>query len=242
MSDKKTNLKHAKTYLEGPRSRWSEFLFTVKVLMEFINGFRKLHFVGPCVTVFGSARFKEDHPYYKLGREVSAAISKMGFTIMTGGGPGIMRAANQGAKDAGGKSIGCNIQLPFEQTPNPFLDVFINFRYFFVRKVLLVKYSYAFVILPGGTGTMDEMFETITLIQTRKISSFPIVLMGKEYWQPMVDFMRTMAQAGTISEKDMDLFILTDDINEVVEYIRTHAIHKFELNADAPKKLGIIGE
>jgi uncharacterized protein (TIGR00730 family) len=242
MSDKKTNLKHAKTYLEGPRSRWSEFLFTVKVLMEFINGFRKLHFVGPCVTVFGSARFKEDHPYYKLGREVSAAISKMGFTIMTGGGPGIMRAANQGAKDAGGKSIGCNIQLPFEQTPNPFLDVFINFRYFFVRKVLLVKYSYAFVILPGGTGTMDEMFETITLIQTGKISSFPIVLMGKEYWQPMVDFMRTMAQAGTISEKDMDLFILTDDINEVVEYIRTHAIHKFELNADAPKKLGIIGE
>jgi uncharacterized protein (TIGR00730 family) len=242
MSDKKTNLKHAKTYLEGPRSRWSEFLFTVKVLMEFINGFRKLHFVGPCVTVFGSARFKEDHPYYKLGREVSAAISKMGFTIMTGGGPGIMRAANQGAKDAGGKSIGCNIQLPFEQTPNPFLDVFINFRYFFVRKVLLVKYSYAFVILPGGTGTMDEMFETITLIQTRKISSFPIVLMGKEYWQPMVDFMQTMAQAGTISEKDMDLFILTDDINEVVEYIRTHAIHKFELNADAPKKLGIIGE
>jgi len=242
MSDKKTNLKHAKTYLEGPRSRWSEFLFTVKVLMEFINGFRKLHFIGPCVTVFGSARFKEDHPYYKLGREVSAAISKMGFTIMTGGGPGIMRAANQGAKDAGGNSIGCNIQLPFEQTPNPYLDVFINFRYFFVRKVLLVKYSYAFVILPGGTGTMDEMFETITLIQTGKISSFPIVLMGKEYWQPMVDFMRTMAQAGTISEKDMDLFILTDDINEVVEYIRTHAIHKFELNADAPKKLGIIGE
>jgi uncharacterized protein (TIGR00730 family) len=210
--------------------------------MEFINGFRKLHFIGPCVTVFGSARFKEDHPYYKLGREVSAAISKMGFTIMTGGGPGIMRAANQGAKDAGGNSIGCNIQLPFEQTPNPYLDVFINFRYFFVRKVLLVKYSYAFVILPGGTGTMDEMFETITLIQTGKISSFPIVLMGKEYWQPMVDFMRTMAQAGTISEKDMDLFILTDDINEVVEYIRTHAIHKFELNADAPKKLGIIGE
>lgn len=242
MPDKKVKLKHAKTYLEGPRSRWSEFLFTVKVLMEFINGFRKLHFVGPCVTVFGSARFKEDHPYYKLGREVSAAISKMGFTIMTGGGPGIMRAANQGAKDAGGRTVGCNIQLPFEQTPNPFLDVFINFRYFFVRKVLLVKYSYAFVILPGGTGTMDEMFETITLIQTGKISSFPIVLMGKKYWQPMVDFMQNMVDAGTIAAKDMDLFILTDDIDEVVEYIRTHAIHKFELNTPAPRKLGIIGE
>jgi uncharacterized protein (TIGR00730 family) len=228
-------LTHSKGFLEGPRSRWREFTFTVRVMLEFIRGFRTLHFVGPCVTVFGSARFKEDHPYYKLTKEVSARISELGFTIMTGGGPGIMQAANEGAKSVNGKSVGCNIILPFEQKPNPFLDKFVNFRYFFVRKVLLVKYSYAFVIMPGGAGTLDEMFETITLIQTGKISSFPVVLMGKSYWQPMVDFMHSMVEAGTISASDLELFILTDDIEEATAHIEKHAVSKFNLDRDRPR-------
>lgn len=228
-------LTHSKSFLEGPRSRWREFTFTIRVMLEFIRGFRTLHFVGPCVTVFGSARFKEDHPYYKLTKEVSARISELGFTIMTGGGPGIMQAANEGAKSVNGKSVGCNIILPFEQKPNPFLDKFVNFRYFFVRKVLLVKYSYAFVIMPGGAGTLDEMFETITLIQTGKISSFPVVLMGKSYWQPMVDFMHRMVEAGTISASDLELFILTDDIEEATAHIEKYAVSKFNLDRDRPR-------
>jgi uncharacterized protein (TIGR00730 family) len=146
-----------------------------------------------------------------------------------------MQAANEGAKSVNGKSVGCNIILPFEQKPNPFLDKFVNFRYFFVRKVLLVKYSYAFVIMPGGAGTLDEMFETITLIQTGKISSFPVVLMGKSYWQPMVDFMHRMVEAGTISASDLELFILTDDIEEATAHIEKHAVSKFNLDRDRPR-------
>jgi len=235
-------LRHVQTYLEGPRSRWSEFIFTFRVMLEFINGFRKLHFIGPCVTIFGSARFKETHPYYQLTREISAAISKLGFTIMTGGGPGIMQAANRGAKDVGGKSVGCNIQLPFEQTPNPFLDVFVSFRYFFVRKVLLVKYSYAFVIMPGGAGTLDEMFETITLIQTGKISSFPIVLMGVSYWKPLVDMLESMVAVGTISSTDLELFIITDDVQEAVKHIEKYAVNHFRLDQPKPKKMSVFAE
>ncbi|NDA64823.1 MAG: TIGR00730 family Rossman fold protein, partial [Chitinophagia bacterium] len=204
--EEKVELQHS--YLEGPRSRWREFVFAFRVFLEFIRGFRVLHFVGPCVTVFGSARFKENHPYYQLTREISGAISKLGFTIMTGGGPGLMEAANKGARDAGGKTVGCNILLPHEQDPNPFLDVFVDFQYFFVRKVLLVKYSYAFVIMPGGAGTLDEMFETLTLIQTKKISSFPVVLMGISYWQPLIEFMHKMAAEGTISKQDLSLFLM----------------------------------
>ena len=146
-------------FLEGPQSRWEEFKFTIKVLIEFIRGFRALHFVGPCVTVFGSARFDENHEYYKLSRKVSGEIAKLGFTIMTGGGPGIMEAANRGAKDVGGKSVGCNILLPKEQHPNPYLDKWVSIRYFFVRKTLLIKYSFAFIVFPGGYGTLDEYFE-----------------------------------------------------------------------------------
>lgn len=235
-------LHHSRSFLEGPRSRWSEFVFTVRVMLEFITGFRILHFVGPCVTVFGSARFKEEHPYYQLTRSVSAAISRLGFTIMTGGGPGIMQAANEGARDAGGPSVGCNIQLPFEQKHNPFLDKFVTFRYFFVRKVLLVKYSYAFVIMPGGAGTLDEMFETITLIQTGKISSFPVVLMGKSYWQPLLDFMQQMVEIGTISAQDLELFILTDDVDVAVEHIRKHSIDKFKLDRKLFRRMGVLRE
>ena len=175
-------------FLAGPQQRLEELMRAGRIFCEFIRGFRTLHFVGPCVTVFGSARFTENHPYYELARQCGAELAKAGFTVMTGGGPGIMEAANRGAKETGGRSIGCNIQLPREQKPNPFVDQWITFRYFFVRKVMLVKYSYAFIALPGGLGTLDEIFETATLIQTGKIRDFPLVLMGKEYWRPLLEF------------------------------------------------------
>ena len=173
-------------FLEGPQSRWKEFKFSLNVLYEFIKGFRKLHFVGPCVTVFGSARFKEDHPYYIQARKLSGEIAKLGFTIMTGGGPGIMEAANRGAKDVGGRSVGCNIVLPFEQHENPYLDRSVEIRYFFVRKTLLIKYSYAFVVLPGGFGTLDEYFEALTLIQTSMLNEFPMIVFDKEYHKELI--------------------------------------------------------
>ncbi|MEZ4773012.1 MAG: TIGR00730 family Rossman fold protein [Bacteroidia bacterium] len=207
-------------FLEGPRSRTDEFFRVIRIAGEFIRGFRKLHFAGPCVTVFGSARFKEDNPYYGYAREISGRISKLGFSIMTGGGPGIMEAANRGAKEAGGTSIGCNIILPHEQHPNPYLDISIDFRYFFVRKVLLLKYSYAFVVMPGGAGTLDELFETLTLVQTGKIKNFPIVLFGTDYWKNLVELMERMEEEGTISPGDKDLFLLTDDIETAVEHVK----------------------
>ncbi|MFN7944522.1 MAG: TIGR00730 family Rossman fold protein [Blastocatellia bacterium] len=232
-----------KLFLEGPRSRSRELLTVLRVMKEFITGFRALHFAGPCVTVFGSARFKEDHQFYHLARQAGAALSRLGFTVMTGGGPGIMEAANRGAKDAGGYSIGCNIILPFEQKPNPFLDTIVNFHYFFVRKVMLVKYSYAFVVLPGGFGTMDEMFEALTLIQTRKIRNFPIVLMGRDYWQPLMNFMNSMAAARTINPEDLELLLFTDSVEEAMAHIQKHAIEQFGLSrARAPKPSVLLGE
>ncbi|MFG0325995.1 MAG: TIGR00730 family Rossman fold protein [Phycisphaerales bacterium JB037] len=207
-------------FLAGPRRRLEELARVIRISGEFIKGFRKLHFVGPCVTVFGSARFGEDHPYYRLARQVGYNIARAGLTTMTGGGPGIMEAANRGARDAGGKSIGCNIRLPHEQEPNPYLDSFIEFNYFFVRKVMLVKYSRAFVTLPGGFGTLDEIFETATLIQTGKIESFPIVLMGTDYWRPIIEFLHgSMVQAGTIGPEDPSLITITDDPDHAIEAI-----------------------
>lgn len=211
-------------FLAGPRSRFGEFWRAVRIFGEFIKGFRALHFLPPCVTVFGSARFGEDNRWYKLAREVSAAISRQGFTIMTGGGPGIMEAANRGARDAKGLSVGCNITLPHEQQPNPYLDRFVEFRYFFVRKVMLVKYSYAFVVMPGGFGTMDELFEAATLIQTRKIEQFPLVLMGVDYWTPLLAFLREkMVVERTIDAADLDRILVTDDVAEAAEYVRKGA-------------------
>ncbi len=215
-------------FLEGPRPRGGELLRVLRIGHEFIKGFRNLHFVGPCVTVFGSARFKEDHRYYQLARDVSARVSKLGFTIMTGGGPGIMEAANRGARDAGGPSIGCNIMLPMEQKPNPYLDRFIEFRYFFVRKVMLVKYSYAFIVLPGGFGTLDELFEAVTLIQTDKMQDFPVILMGTDYWGPMLDFIRQrMLTEKTISPRDVDLLFATDSPEAAVDRIADVAQRTF---------------
>lgn len=191
----------------------------IKVAGQFIRGFRTLHFVGPCVTVFGSARFKEDHEYYIAARKLSAEISKLGFTIMTGGGPGIMEAANRGAKDVNGLSVGCSIELPHEQHSNPYLDKEVIFEHFYVRKVLLLKYSYAFVVMPGGGGTLDELFETFTLMQTQKIKEFPLVLFGSQYWKKVTDHIDVMIEEKTISPEDKDLIFVTDSIEEAIDYI-----------------------
>jgi uncharacterized protein (TIGR00730 family) len=209
-------------FLEGPKSRGYELLFAWRVFRQFIRGFRTLHFLGPSITVFGSARFKEDHPYYQQARAFGGRIAKLGLATMTGGGPGIMEAANRGAFEAGGLSVGCNILLPFEQHENPYLHKSITFEHFFVRKVLLVKYSYAFIIMPGGFGTMDELFETLTLVQTKTITKFPIVLFGKQYYQPLMDAIADMEKQGTISPDDLSLVKFTDDIDEAMDFIASY--------------------
>jgi uncharacterized protein (TIGR00730 family) len=234
---------HNAEFLSGPRARLSELARVIRIAGEFIRGFRRFHFVGPCVTVFGSARFKEDHPYYTLARDIGRRLAQAGATVMTGGGPGIMEAANRGAKEAGGYSIGCNIRLPHEQQPNSYLDRWVTFRYFFVRKVLLVKYSYAFVIMPGGFGTLDELFEAITLIQTRKIESFPVILVGTEFWKPLLDFVQgVLIRAGTIAPEDIHLLTPTDS-PQVVEGIVRNALleHRDEIAA-RPRRLRLLGE
>ncbi len=228
-------------FLEGPRSRWMDFKFVIKIVIEFIRGFRALHFIGPCVTVFGSARFKEDSPYYDLTRRFSAEAAKLGFTILTGGGPGLMEAANRGAKDVGGKSVGCNIVLPMEQEPNPYLDKWVSIRYFFVRKTLLIKYSYAFVIMPGGFGTLDELFEAMTLIQTKKINEFPVIIFDKAYHKELIDYIDKMKREKTISEEDLALFLVTDSIKEAVALIKT-CILKYGLTTSTKKPSWLLGE
>ncbi len=217
---KATRIPDEGRFLAGPHARTWEFNRVLRIGFEFIRGFRALYRLGPCVTVFGSARFREEHPYYQLGREMGSRLARAGFTVMTGGGPGIMEAANRGAKEAGGTSIGFNITLPHEQKPNPYLDRWIEFRYFFVRKVMLVKYSYAFVVLPGGFGTMDEVFETLTLMQTDKIADFPLVIMGVSYWQRLMEFIHAkMVNEGTIAAHDLDLVRLTDSPDEAMAVI-----------------------
>ena len=229
--------------LEGPHSRLAELTLLVRAGRDFVRGFRALHFVGPCVTVFGSARFKEDHPYYTLGHQVGSALAGLGFTVMTGGGPGIMEAANRGAFEAGGRSVGCNIALPFEQFPNKYLDRWVTCHYFFVRKVLLFKYSYAFVVLPGGLGTLDELTEALTLIQTGKIKQFPVVLMGTAYWRPFTDLLREMVELGTVSEGDLDLMLVTDSVPAALAHIEEHAIVRFGLTRRTrPRASRILGE
>ncbi len=228
--------------LEGPRSRTSEFVQLLRVMRDFLRGFRVLHFVGPCVTVFGSARTREDDPNYTLARQMGAAITRLGFTVMTGGGPGIMEAANRGAKDAAGRSVGCNIELPFEQKPNAYLDRCVTMHYFFVRKTLLVKYSYAFVVFPGGAGTVDELFEALTLIQTGKIEHFPIVVMGTEYWREMLGFIEKIARTSTISRKDLDLIYVTDSVEDAIMHIREKAIAPFGLKPVVRRHLPLLGE
>lgn len=223
-------------FFDEPQSRWKNFVYAVNVFFEFIKGFRALHFVGPCVTVFGSARFKEDHLFYKQARELSGRIAQLGFTIMSGGGPGIMEAANRGAKDVGGKSVGCNIILPHEQHHNAYLDKWVDIKYFFIRKMLLMKYSYAFVVMPGGFGTLDEFFDAITLIQTRKIKMFPIIIFDKKFYENIVAHNEKMLKEGTVSEDDLSLYLVTDSIDEAIEFIKEKSIMAFGLKYMKPKK------
>ena len=218
-------------FLSGPRSRGSDLAFAFDAFRELVRGFRVFHFVGPCVTVFGSARFDESHPYYDLSRRMGAELANAGFTVMTGGGPGVMEAANRGAREAGGGSVGCNIVLPSEQRPNPYLDRFFECRYFFTRKVLLAKYSYAFVAAPGGYGTLDELTEILVLIQTGKMQSFPVVLLGKSYWTELVAFFKdTLVAQRTISPEDLDRLIVTDDPKEAALAIQKVATTEFGLS------------
>lgn len=235
--------KEEKKFMEGARARWKELKYVGGVVMQFLKGFRGMHFIGPCVTVFGSARFKENHPYYELAHRVSAEVGKLGFAIMTGGGPGIMEAANRGAKDVGALSVGCNIVLPHEQKHNPYLDRFVTLEYFFVRKELLRKYSFAFIVLPGGFGTLDEFFETVTLIQTNKIARFPIVVMGVDFHKEIIAHIQLMMEAGTISPEDMDLILFTDSPEDAVEHIRQHAEKSTSIKLEPPRKAAwILGE
>ncbi len=220
-------------YLEGPKAKVNEFFFAFNVLIQFIKGFRKLHFVGPCITVFGSARFNPEHEYYKAAEEFGKRIAEMGFVTLTGGGPGIMEAANKGAFENFGKSIGINIKLPFEQKENPYLHKSVTIDYFFVRKTLLIKYSYAFIIMPGGWGTMDELFETLTLIQTKTITNFPVVLFGKKYFQPLFDYIEMMSEQGTISKEDLKHILLTDDYDDAISHISCYIKTNYKIK---PKK------
>lgn len=210
-----------KRFLAGKRDRGADLESAVRVFLEFLRGYESLDFAGPCVTVFGSARFSEDHHYYQLARAVGRGLAEAGFVVMTGGGPGIMEAANRGAKEGGGETIGCNIVLPREQKPNPYLDRFVEFDHFFVRKVMLVKYSCAFVVMPGGFGTLDEAFEALTLIQCDKIERFPVVAMGLPFWGSVQDFVEhSLLGEQTIAREDLDLLHATDSVEEAVAYIR----------------------
>ncbi|MBM3914433.1 MAG: TIGR00730 family Rossman fold protein [Sphingomonadales bacterium] len=216
-------------YLEGPKSRGYELLFAWRVFKQFIKGFRTLHFAGPCITVFGSARFTEEHPYYQQARAFGKRIAALGMTTLTGGGPGIMEAANRGAFENRGQSVGCNIVLPFEQKENPYLHYSVTFEHFFVRKVLLVKYSYAFIIMPGGFGTMDELFETLTLVQTNTISQFPIILFGKSFYQPLMETIDKMLEEKTISASDLELLLFTDSVDEAMAHIQKYIRSNYKI-------------
>ncbi len=231
-----------KIFLEGPRSRLGEFITLLQVVKDFLRGFRVLHFVGPCVTIFGSARTPETSPYYQLAKEMGAAVTNLGFTVMTGGGPGIMEAANRGAKEAGGRSVGCNIKLPFEQSENPYLDRSVTMEYFFVRKALLIKYSYAFVVCPGGAGTLDELFEALTLIQTKKINNFPIVILGTDYWRDLSELLHKMVKEGMLSPSDLDLLFVTDSIPDAIRHIEERSIKPFGLRPAVAKPSRFLGE
>jgi uncharacterized protein (TIGR00730 family) len=210
-----------KAFLAGRRPREADLESAVRIFLEFLRGFESFEFEQPCVTVFGSSRFDEGHPYYDLARKVGSELARAGFAVMTGGGSGIMEAANRGAREAGGLSLGCNITLPHEQKPNAYLDRFIQLDHFFVRKVMLVKYSSAFVVMPGGFGTLDEAFEIATLMQTHKIEHFPLIAVGSEFWDELIDFARdTMIREGTLSPEDARFVHLADTAADVVRLVR----------------------
>lgn len=241
-SKKRLHIDSSTQFLEGPSSRGHELKQLFKVCFQMMKGFRKLHFVGPCIAVFGSARLDEDHPYYKKARLLGQHIARMGFTTMTGGGPGIMEAANRGAKEAGGYSVGCTIELPMEQKDNPFMDTSVHFDYFFVRKLLMLKYSYAFIVMPGGYGTLDELFETVTLIQTKVLRNFPVVVIGKEFYTTIMEMIDKMHKAETISELDMELLLFTDSIDEAMIHIETYMSENYNIKSKSKKPFWWLGE
>jgi len=205
-----------------------------KIMAEFVEGYEKLSKIGPCVSIFGSARTNPEHPYYKLAEEVAFKLAQNGYGVITGGGPGIMEAGNKGANRGKGASVGLNIELPFEQHDNPWIDQgkSLDFDYFFVRKVMFVKYSQGFIVMPGGFGTMDELFEAITLIQTKKIGRFPIILVGKKFWGGLLDWIKkTLLEEGTISKKDLNLFRLVDTSDEAIDHLnKFYSKYQFKPN------------
>jgi len=210
-----------KAFLAGRRAREADLESAVRIFLEFLRAFESFEFAQPCVTVFGSARFEEGHRYYDLARQVGAELARAGYAVMTGGGSGIMEAANRGAREAGGLSIGCNITLPREQKPNRYLDRFIQLDHFFVRKVMLVKYSSAFVVMPGGFGTLDEAFEIATLMQTNKIEHFPLIAVGSGFWDELIDFARdTLVKEGTLSPDEAGFIHIVDSAADVVRLVR----------------------
>lgn len=228
MTEKEHNKKEAKIRKAFAAKDWSQIKASdswsiFKIMSEFVEGFEKMSRIGPCVSIFGSARTKETSPYYKLAEDIAFKLTQEGYGIITGGGPGIMEAANKGASAADGKSVGLNIVLPFEQNSNPFVDTDknINFDYFFVRKTIFLKYSQGFIAMPGGFGTLDELFEAITLIQTNKLADFPIVLVGKKYWTGLIEWVKEtmLLEENNISEKDLELFKIVDTADEAVSII-----------------------
>lgn len=229
-------------FVTEPLTRIKNLLFTFKVQYNFIKAFRRMHFIGPCVTVFGSARFGPETAHYQNAEKIGAEMAKLGFTVMTGGGPGIMEAANKGAYEAGGYSVGCNIILPIEQKPNPYLHKWIYIPYFFVRKVILVKYSYAFIVMPGGIGTLDELFEALTLIQTKMINGFPLVVFDTKYHKELWHHIKIMEKNESISQEDMKLLFVTDSVDELVEHIKKYSIKKFGLKKKIYKAKWWFGE
>jgi uncharacterized protein (TIGR00730 family) len=222
-----------------------ELRLIIRSLRDLLRGFRALQRAGPCVTVFGSARCSDNHPYYTVGRDIGRRLTRLGFTVMTGGGPGLMEAVNRGAQDAGGRSVGCNIRLPMEQSPNRYLDRWTECEQFFIRKVLLCRYSYAFIALPGGFGTMDELFEVLTLIQTQKIERFPVVLIGAAYWAPVVAFLQQMVAEGMADKRDLGLALVTDDLDEAMRHIQRCTAERFGLRlspCENPEQVKVIPE
>jgi uncharacterized protein (TIGR00730 family) len=240
---RETELVTTGRYLQGPQSRTYELTRSLEIYREYYRGLRALHFVGPCVTVFGSARLGPDDPAYDAARVVGGLLAQSGITVMTGGGPGIMEAANRGARESGGVSVGCGIRLPKEQKPNEYLDHFVEFEHFFVRKVMLVKYSFAFIVCAGGFGTLDELFEAATLIQTGKMADFPLVLLGTDFWAPIVETLRhQLVERQTIEPVDLARFHVTDDPAEAVELVRASALTRVGLRFDAPRRRWWLGE
>ncbi len=227
-AERSAQFREERVFLEGPRSRIRELFFLLKIVWEFIRGFRIFHFSPPCIAVFGSARVQPGTPHYDLAVKMGAGIAGLGFAVMTGGGPGIMEAASRGAREAGGIALGCNIRLPMEQKPNPFLNKYFTSRFFFVRKVLMFKYSYGYIIMPGGIGTLDELFEALTLIQTKKVLDFPVVLFGSQYWEPVNSMLNRMLEEKMVAPGDLKLFLVTDDIGEAIGHLRQTVLLKYQ--------------